>query len=268
MQATIIENTSHNSYGFLSLSVPEEAVNDYRPGQFYMLSANNKNTYDPILRRPFAPYSVNSDRHELTFLFSIVGRGTRALADMGKDVRLSISAPLGNPFKILKGNIALIAGGVGLAPINYLAKQLIYAGANVTLYYGARNKDLLFPPFIDNKFGSFKHATPKSKQTKLVICTDDGSYEIQGFGTDLFATDVANTHFDACYAVGPKPMMRAAHDICVKHNIPLHISLEEIMACGVGACGGCMIDIKRDGKIQSVRCCTEGPAFDSKEVFF
>ncbi|MDR2401783.1 MAG: dihydroorotate dehydrogenase electron transfer subunit [Deferribacteraceae bacterium] len=247
MTAKIVSNKLYGSpgferYGFLSLYAPDISET-FKPGQFVMISAGE--TWEPLLRRPFSPYGV--DNSQIHILYQAVGRGTRLLQHQQNT--LSVSLPLGSSFSVTRGRkAALVAGGVGLAPIRFLADALKDSG--IVLYYGANKEDDLFYPFLT-----------EDVKYRRVVCTADGSFGTAGFVTDAFQRDAGN--FNYVYCCGPKAMTDKVTAICRQRGIPLEISVEEVMACGVGVCGGCLIDIPANPakSAKKVRCCTEGPVF-------
>jgi dihydroorotate dehydrogenase electron transfer subunit len=200
-------------------------------------------SFDPLLRRPFSPYGV--DDSQIHILYQVVGRGTSFLRRQTN--ALCISLPLGRGFSVAKGRkAALVAGGIGLAPIRFLADSLKDNG--IVLFYGANTTDDLFCPFLT-----------EDVKYKRVVCTADGSFGTAGFVTDAFLKEAES--FDYVYCCGPKGMTERVIEICRQYGIPLEVSLEEVMACGVGVCGGCMVTSPEEVTGNKVRCCAEGPVF-------
>jgi dihydroorotate dehydrogenase electron transfer subunit len=233
----------YERYGFLSLYAPDISEK-FEAGQFVMISCGTEGVTDPFLRRPFSPYGA--DDSQIHILYQTIGRGTRLLRH--NQNTLSLSNPLGNGFSVIKGRkAALVAGGVGLAPIRFLADSLKDSG--IVLYYGVNNEKELFYPFL----------TEDVKYSRIV-CTADGSFGGAGFVTDAFEKDAGS--FDYVYCCGPKGMTDRMIEICRERRLPLEVSMEEVMACGVGVCGGCMITPPAPiGVKEKVRCCSEGPVF-------
>lgn len=253
MDAEIISNTRWGQkYGTLTLSAPG-FTEGYRAGQMCMLGVQPAKSVDPLLRRPFAPYSV-SDDGTLSIIYAVVGRGTEILSRQPAGTILDLSLPHGNHFKLAKNvKTALVAGGVGIAPIHYLAGKLIENSCQVDIYYGGRTSADIYPELksLPSPYGWF-------------ISTEDGSFGEKGLVTSMLADNI--DQYASCYSCGPMPMMKAAFDICKANNTPLQVSLEKTMACGIGVCSGCMVDIKKDNEITTKRCCTEGPVFDAYSV--
>ena len=209
-----------------------------RPGQFYMLRGWEE--LDPFLPRPISIADIDSGK--IKFLYEVRGRGTHIISKLKKGHSLSLLGPLGNGFDVkLEGKIALITGGIGIAPMLYLAKQL---SGEVHIYSGFRNNAY----FLDQ-------IRPYVKAVN--IATENGSVGHKGFVTDLFDPK----DFDLVYACGPIPMLELVINMC-KGITPVYVSMENHMACGIGACLGCTIQTIRGME----RVCKEGPVFKGEEV--
>lgn len=209
-----------------------------KPGQFYMV--RGWNGLDPFLPRPISIADLES--RKLKLLYEVRGRGTHIISKLKKGDKLSLLGPLGNTFNLgEEGKIALISGGVGIAPMLYLAKSL---SGQVDIYSGFRNNTY----FLDQ-------IRPYTKNT--FISTEDGLTGHKGFVTELFEPE----KYNLVYTCGPTPMMNAVLKIC-KGKVPVYVSMESRMACGVGACLGCTIETIRGME----RVCKEGPVFKGEEV--
>ncbi len=219
-----------------------------KPGQFVNVLLNP--TQDPFLRRPFSYYRVLGDRIEI--LYEILGKGTALLAQKKRGEELKVLGPLGKSFRLnlpkSKKRI-LVAGGVGVPPLVFLAEHF---PAEAVLI-GTKSRDEVLP----------KKEIVKIKGP-VFYSTNDGSYGVKGFVTGLLSSMIRkekpeNLFIQTC---GPKPMMRAVLEIAREHKIEGEASIDNTMACGVGACLGCMVKTPR-GWIPS---CTEGPVFDFRDV--
>ncbi len=219
-----------------------------KPGQFVNILLNA--TQDPFLRRPFSYYRVSGSRIEI--LYEILGKGTALLAKKKKGEELKVLGPLGKPFRLSlpknKKRI-LVAGGVGVPPLIFLAEHF---PAEAVLI-GTKSRDEVLP----------KKEVSKVKG-KILYSTNDGSYGVKGFVTVLLNQIIQkekpeNLFIQTC---GPKPMMQAVLDIARRHKIEGEASIDNTMACGVGACLGCMVKTPH-GWIAS---CTQGPVFDFREI--
>ncbi|MDF1567926.1 MAG: dihydroorotate dehydrogenase electron transfer subunit [Spirochaetaceae bacterium] len=230
----------------LSWSDAAQAIPKPRPGQFFTLLPILYPT--PILRRPFA-YS-DADKTGFSFIYEIRGPATRDLAKADIGDEIDWIGPLGSTFPHPPegSRPVLVAGGIGLGPIYYWARFLAETGLKPLVILGARSKNLI--PELE-----------WPENLELRICTDDGSMGLHGTAlVGLKPSDMASAAFYTC---GPHPMMAAVHQSALDSGRPCWVSLEEMMACGVGACQGCAVAVG-DGTYK--RVCVEGPVFNSREV--
>lgn len=255
MKATVVKNTMlSEKFGYLELKCPEIAK-EKNAGRFFMISPHSDNVYltDTLLKRPFAICEITSEE-TFTCLYMITGRGTKVLSEALPGNNFLVTGPIGNFFRFEKDKtVALIAGGIGLAPMINSAKKLKELGMKVIIYYGGRSKtDILMYDYL------------QSICDELFITTDDGSLGIKG---NVLVPLIENINkYDKIYACGPNRMLQAVTNLCGENNIPIDVSLDEQMGCGVGACLGCMITINENGKKERRRCCVEGPIFDGFKV--
>ncbi|MFH1857193.1 MAG: dihydroorotate dehydrogenase electron transfer subunit [Candidatus Omnitrophota bacterium] len=226
------------------------------PGQIIHIRIESKDGV-PFLRRPF---SIHGIVNENTFrvLYEVVGKGTEILSNRAKGGELDIIGPLGNGFRIEPRKInLLVAGGMGFAPLLFLAQTLKKSDSKkeIIAFAGARSKDRLI---ADRELAEL------SIETK--ICTDDGTYGGKGFVTELveeFLKKQASWREEILIsACGPNAMLKALIEVAAKFNVESQISVEEVFACGVGACLGCAVKTKDGYKM----ACKEGPVFDGNEV--
>lgn len=208
------------------------------PGQFYMIKGWNG--LDPFLPRPISIADLESGK--LKLLYEVRGRGTHIVSKLKKGDKLSLLGPLGNTFNLKeKGRIALISGGIGIAPMLYLAKKL---SGQVDIYSGFRNQAYFL-----------NEIKPYTKS--VFISTENGSTGHKGFVTELFNPE----NYDLVYTCGPIPMIDAVLKLC-KGKVPVYVSMESRMACGIGACLGCTVETIRGME----RVCKEGPVFKGEEL--
>ncbi len=224
------------------------------PGQFVMLRVSEN--MDPLLARPFGISSLPS-RSSLELIYRVVGKGTSLLTQRKAGSSLHILGPIGNGFPLPeKGTTpVLIAGGSGFPPLHFFSMK---AGRRAHLFIGARNKDCL-PPIRIVK--SFSHIV-----AKMHLATDDGSAGRQGVTTDLlsaFLTAMERKTHLVLYACGPHAMLSEVSKIAAMHSLPCYVSMEERMACGVGACMGCSVEMKTG---EYKRVCKDGPVFASQDI--
>jgi len=192
----------------------------------------------------------------ITLIVQGIGKTTRLLLTKeAGDVLTDVAGPLGNPTEILENKtVACIGGGVGTAELYPITQALKAAGNEIYTIVGARNKELII---LENEMSACSH--------HLFITTDDGSYRRKGLVTDALR-ELADTGilFDAAYAIGPLPMMKAVASVTKKYHIKTFVSLNAIMVDGTGMCGGCRVTI--GGKMKFA--CVDGPEFDGHAVDF
>lgn len=237
-----------DDYFAIHLKCPD-TLPQIRPGQFAeVLVSNSTTTY---LRRPFSIYDVDYSKNELSLLIKKVGDGTIAISKLKAGDTLNLIYPLGNSFSLPEGKKALlIGGGVGIAPMLLLAKLLNEKGYKSDVLIGGRTSNDIIEPEKYKPFG------------KVFITTDDGSAGEKGNVTQhsIFAEKVKE--YSIIYACGPDPMMKAIARVAASHGIPCEISLENTMACGIGACLCCVVETIDGNKTT----CIEGPVFDTRKL--
>lgn len=224
-----------------------------QPGQFVMIRTGNGR--DPLLRRPFS-ISQTSEGKYFQILFKIVGRGTAILGKCHEGESLSVLGPLGNGFHINRsGSNCLVGGGMGIAPLLFLGKTMAALCDELPrVVLGARNKEELAPLVDDfTELGLSPHPA-----------TDDGSFGHHGLVTDVLRD---MDHGDDCmmYVCGPHPMMTAVQLFCKENSHGCQVSLETSMACGMGACLGCIVPKEKGGYGHA---CSDGPVFDARELLW
>ena len=221
------------------------------PGQF--LTIRVQDSAIPLLRRPFALSAFNGK--SASIIYQIRGKGTKILSDLTEGSSLDVLGPLGNRFPLPgeEETPILIAGGIGLGPILYLAKELDRAGQSPLLVFGCRNSTLI--PKL-----------PSLQNGRIQFCTDDGSEGYHGTSVGYMRTlNKDNLVNPRLYACGPHPMLKACHDLALSMDIPCDVSMEEMMACGVGACMGCAAELD-DPVLKYARVCKDGPVFQSRDI--
>ncbi len=230
------------------------------PGQFGMLSCGQG--LDPLLRRPFSVAGVRplGSGWGVELLVKEVGRGTAWLRRAPLGTILELLAPLGHGFNLeaaASTRAALVAGGIGLPPVLFAAERLAETGAPFDLFLGAATGDELL---------EIKRcrAAAGAVGGKLVLCTDDGSVGEPGFVTTALARRfAAGQRWERVLACGPDPMLQALARWSVTEGVVAELSLEEPMACGVGVCLGCVVELA-DGR--RVASCKEGPVFEAARL--
>ncbi len=238
------------------------------PGQFVQVRAwpGPGTAADPLLDRPLSVAGVDKQKGTFELLVRVVGRGTRLLASVPVGETIRVTGPLGRGFLEAAGAAGpsiLVGGGVGLAPLKFLAEVLTAGGHEVLSLVGARNAAELPPP--------------GELAGKVQVATDDGSAGFHGTVVALLEQMLTMVVFRSgrvpapvVYACGPTPMLRALKASATLLGLPVYLSLEERMACGIGACRGCAVrqvgPKMAAGEVKMVRVCHEGPVFAAGEV--
>lgn len=218
-----------------------------KAGQFVNLHYDGGNTF---LRRPFGIVDVDTEGN-VTIIYRVVGKGTEEFSRLGAGDTVSVQGPLGEGhFSTAPGKALLVGGGVGLAPLIYLAKQLDHP---IVLVAGKTAEETFWSRFFE----------PYAE--KVYITTDDGSKGMKGFAVDALPQILSNHAIERISVCGPTVMMQTIAQAAYDAHIDCEVSLEKRMACGFGVCLGCTFTSKIDGKRYKV--CADGPVFAAKEVF-
>ena len=238
----------------LQVDAPEIAAGA-KPGQFVMVPCDT----DTILPRPFSIHSAADGR--ISLLFAMVGKGTAWLSRKKKGDTLDIFGPLGNGYTIdeKSKNLLLVAGGLGIAPIRFLAEAACGVGKQVTILNGAKSSSCMVP--VTTPHSLLKQGMHPSA-LQCVNATEDGSEGFKGLATQLIPHYLKN--IDQVFACGPVNMYKTMAQMSVLQDKPVQISPEIMMGCGTGVCYGCTI--KTHNGLKQV--CKDGPVFDMTEVIF
>jgi len=234
------------------LEAPEIAQ-EAKPGQFVMVRVGK----ETILPRPFSVHAA--DGKEIALLFSVVGKGTGWLAQKKKGETLDIFGPLGNGFTINPGsrNLLLVAGGIGIAPLRFLAERAAGDGKQVTIIMGARSGECLLPVTPSQ---SLYNQGMLPADFQCVNATEDGTEGFKGLATELIPHYLEN--IDQLFACGPVAMYKTMAKMPELKGKDMQVSLEIMMGCGVGVCYGCAVRTKKG--LQQV--CKDGPVFGMGDV--
>lgn len=255
--------------GIYDMWIETELAQDARPGQFIGVYPKNAAT---LLPRPISICEVNEERTMLRIVYRVAGKGTEEFSTIHTGDRIGILGVLGNGFPLEKAagkRVFLMGGGIGIPPMLQLAKQLAAAAeqehtlaggksmmsgpAQIDVILGYRNELFLYDDF--------------QAYANVYVATEDGSAGSKG--TVMHAIEDNGLKGDVIFACGPMPMLRAIKKFAEDNNMEAYISLEERMACGVGACLGCVCKTKEEdahSHVHNARICTDGPVFDAKEV--
>ena len=217
------------------------------PGQFFLLKSKKSGV---LLSRPISVYhsSVEENSVKIEFLILLKGQGTEELCSLREGDSVEAIGPLGNRFPIPKGGgkVALIGGGVGVAPVAGFASTL---------------PDLSYDFYASFRSGCYGLDHVRARNT--VVTTEDGSVGIQGMVTAVFDEKTAK-NYSAVYACGPAPMLAYIQKVCAQAGVRSWLSVENRMACGMGACLGCTVETTEGNR----RCCKDGPVFDGAKLKF
>lgn len=293
VKATSFAEAAPAAYYYMEVFLPEVAL-EAKPGQFVHLRCGEG--IDPFLRRPLSIAGVDRGEGLVRFLYQVKGEGTRWLARRRAGDRLDVIGPLGNGFEAFSqpgqpGSAILVAGGIGVAPLLFLAQEMQFqqycreraqqVGAGTSLrpvaLLGARTAGLLLGAKELEEMGC-----------QVLVATEDGSAGFHGLVTELLERTLEDHLADhsqnpgdgevAVYACGPRPMLAAVARLCQQYHLPGWVSLEERMACGLGACRGCAVKVHRkDAQTEAdytelgytyVNVCSEGPVFSVNEVIW
>jgi dihydroorotate dehydrogenase electron transfer subunit len=245
---TIITNRKISSDFFILGVTDSSPLPEMLPGQFAEIKVdNNPNVF---LRRPISIHDVDYEKNILYLLIRIVGEGTRTLAALKAGDKINLVYPLGNTFNT-EGvkNVLLAGGGCGIAPMLFLARHLNEQKIQVTTLIGGRSASDILEADEFHKYGM------------VCISTDDGSLGEKGFITRNSVFDKISS-FDRMYSCGPLPMMKVIASIAVANKVDCEVSLENTMACGIGACLCCVTETTNGNKC----VCTEGPVFNINQL--
>ncbi len=220
---------------------------DAKPGQFIHVKVGDSSK---LLRRPISIAGAEAGKGLVEIIYRIVGEGTELLSRMKVGDRLDSLGPLGTHFSMNAGHIVGVGGGVGIAPILFMARRA--EAKQMTIVIGGRNKEEVF----------WKDFFPKNVK-QLIVTTDDGSYGIKGFSVSVLPELFAKEKVDECCICGPEIMMRKAAEMAADAGIYCEVSMERRMGCGTGTCLACVCDKANGGHY---KVCLDGPVFDAKEV--
>ena len=253
-ETTFVVSQEEIAKDIYDLRLKTPAAKFAKPGQFVGLFPPSD---AHLLMRPISICESCPEKDELRMVYRIAGEGTNLISKLKQGDTVSMLSLLGNGFPISFAagkKVAVMGGGIGIPPMLYTAKQLKNVVAETEIYLGYRDRDT----FLSDEFEGYGI---------LNRVTEDGSVGYKGNVMDA----IRERDFtpDVILACGPMPMLRAIKQYAQEKNVEAYISLEERMACGVGACLGCVVKtVKKDAHshVNNTRICTEGPVFDAKEV--
>lgn len=244
----VIGNKRLNNDFFIIELSGDQKLPDFKPGQFAQVRVDGNP--DIFLRRPISIHDVDQGRNTFNLLIQIAGKGTETLSKLKNGDLLNLVYPLGNSFAMPSENekVLIVGGGCGVAPLLFLGKYLKSNGYTPDILLGFRNMDRIIEYEQYLEIG------------KVFITTEDGSMGEKGFVTSH--SILLNSSYDRVYCCGPDSMMRAIAGWCKKNNITCEVSLENLMACGIGACLCCIVDTVKG----NLCTCIDGPVFNITEL--
>ena len=244
----------NSRYVFLRLTA-DAPLPDMEPGQFVEVRIDGSPS--TFLRRPVSVHFFDREHNELWLLVAAVGEGTRWMYQLKKDDVVNVVLPLGRGFSLPErpgGRYLLVGGGVGVAPLLFLGARLHELGSEPTFLLGARRAEDLLQLDHFRKLG------------QVLVTTEDGSEGERGFVTDHSVWQ--QEQFDMISVCGPGPMMHAVARKAVQSGTECEVSLENMMACGLGACLCCVEKVRSEGEPTNVCVCKEGPVFNVKQLLW
>ena len=237
-----------------TLESPEK-LEPIRAGQFVEVEVRDCN--EVMLRRPISIHDFDNEKNTISLLIQVVGKGTRKLSSLKEGEMVNIIYPLGNGFSVEGSRPLLVGGGAGIAPLLGLAKAYLAKGVTLTILLGGRTESLIAAREAFEGLGIMGFATEDGSLGEKGLVTQHSLFNPQAIkqsGNQAF--------YDHIATCGPTPMMKAVAKIAHERNIKCEVSLENMMACGVGACLCCVTDTDEGHKC----VCKDGPVFDSRKV--
>ncbi|MBN2041388.1 MAG: dihydroorotate dehydrogenase electron transfer subunit [Spirochaetes bacterium] len=218
------------------------------PGQFANIRITNNS--DPLIRRPFSIFDHNKNIIEI--VIKNAGRGTDFIINQFQPGNIDIIAPLGSGFNLCENkNVLLAGGGVGNAPLYYLAKELKKKNNSITYLFASRSAEYIY---FQDQYSVLAD--------KFLISTDDGTSGFKGLAGNVVEQLFATEKYDKVYICGPFPMMRSISEFIKTHETSYEVSLENYFGCGIGLCSGCTVETTEG----TIRACIKGPVFDGRII--
>lgn len=244
----VIENKRLNKDFFIIELKGHATIPELKPGQFIQVRVDG--SPDTFLRRPISIHDVDYSKNTFKILIQIAGKGTETLSKATSGDSLNIIYPLGNSFSLPEGSnkILLVGGGCGIAPLLFLGRYLKSHGFVPDILLGFRNKDRII------EFEEYLQIG------EVFVTTEDGSMGEKGYVTTHSVFSARK--YDRMYCCGPDRMMKAIADHCKSKGIVCEVSLENLMACGIGACLCCVVDTVRG----NLCTCIDGPVFNINDL--
>jgi dihydroorotate dehydrogenase electron transfer subunit len=263
---TMVLSNQEISPGYFRMRILAPGIGaSARPGQFLMFRVQL--SLPPLLRRPFGIFRTGflppdcegmPPKEYVEILYKVVGRGTGIMSELHEGDRVEVLGPLGKGFDLGEPGEEkiLVGGGIGLVPLFMLASELVKTGS-VRLLMGGRTREDILAVTEFERLG-----------VETYVSTDDGSLGEEGLVTQVLLRKLDKYPGATVFACGPMPMIEAVYEICTARKVPLQVSLEALMACGVGACLGCVVKGAghSDANPRYLCSCKEGPVFRAEQL--
>lgn len=238
-----IEEVKKINQSVYSIKFSSKTLKDITPGEYVSILCDGL-----TLRRPFSVADFSNG--SLTVLMKMRGKGTQYIANLKSGDNIEFSAPLGNTFEIQNKKTLLIGAGIGVAPLFYLNKKLKETGAKTYLAAGFLSKSDILDTIEKFDF----------------VSTDDGSNGNKGSICDYLEQLIKEFKPEKIVSCAPHPVLKIIAQTAEKHGLECEVAMEKVMACGIGICRGCVIQVKKNGKVQNATVCKDGPVFKGEEV--
>lgn len=247
-EGILLENLHLSDRYFCLTVMAPQIAEAAEPGQFVQIKCGDH--FDPFLRRPISIHRLDKESGMMEFLIEKKGKGTIWLSSRKVGDKLDLLGPLGKGFNLKTGQVMLVGGGIGVAPLLALGELLKSDGNPPLTLLGANTEQEIL------KLSDFMRASQR-----VQIATVDGSMGKQGLVTDLLVRELENGFKGFIYTCGPNPMIDAVAKIAGEYGLKGEASLEANMACGIGVCLGCTHSIKRENNEGYIHVCVDGPVF-------
>ena len=246
----------NNEYKLIALDAPTRALNAVA-GQFFYLLCPSPDGAEVWMRRPMSVYTVNKEAGRIAFLYKCQGRGTQGMAMLKTGDEFNIVGPLGIGFNLEPAwkNIVVLGRGVGLATLAPLSQMAADSGVHVTAILSARSPELIMSRDLFEDLGA----------DIIEVADSDGSSDVDKVETMLTGL-IADNKADAFFTCGSNRRLQLMKRLGKEHDVPGQVAMEQLMACGMGACYICVRTFEVNGKKILRRVCREGPVFDMQET--
>ncbi len=251
----IVKKNKLNKDTFIFTIKSDMVAKKARAGQIVNIKCGEETT--AFLRRPFSICSVDREEGTIDIAFQIRGKGTKMLSEFNKGDSIDVMGPLGQGFSLYPKHkkIIVVGGGIGIFPLLQLLKDHPAENKRAILGFRSKNRVILEESF-------------KNNCDELIIATDDGTYGKKCFVTDALKEEIEKDPAQMVFFCGPTIMMKVGVELLKSYDIPSQVSLEQRMACGIGACLTCVCKEKKNDDWDYVQVCKKGPVFNGSDIIF